>query len=179
MSFIAEVIPKTAEGLLGLCSQLATAGVKKVYLLMSTPGGTVREGLAVFNVLRGMPFDLVTHNVGNVDSIGNMIFLAGDERYCCPYATFMFHGVGHNVEGNTRLEGKDLRERLDGLLADQAQIGDVIASRTSISTEEISELFFEAKTRDPDYALERGIIHKICDVAVPAGAPVHQLVFKR
>ncbi len=41
----------------------------------------------------GVPYKLITHNVGNVDSIGNVIFLAAEERYACSTSTFMFHGV--------------------------------------------------------------------------------------
>jgi hypothetical protein len=52
------------------------------------------HGMTVYNVLRGLPCDLTIHNIGNVDSIGNAIFLAGKHRYACKNSTFMFHGVG-------------------------------------------------------------------------------------
>ena len=45
----------------------ATQGVKTVYLALSTPGGDVAQGITLYNLLRGMPFKLITHNVGNVD----------------------------------------------------------------------------------------------------------------
>ena len=35
------------------------------------------HGLNLNNLFRGLPFELITHNIGNVDSIGNAIFLAG------------------------------------------------------------------------------------------------------
>ena len=65
-----------------------------VYLLLSSEVGSVMHGINLYNVLRALPVKLVTHNVGNVDSIGNAIFLAGEERYACQHSTFMFHGVG-------------------------------------------------------------------------------------
>jgi ATP-dependent protease ClpP protease subunit len=48
------------------------------------------NGLNIYNVLIGLPFELITHNVGNVDSIGNAIFLAGSKRYAChtPHSCF-------------------------------------------------------------------------------------------
>src|SRR5258705_13380029 len=94
LSFSAEIVPFTTESLLAACANLANAGVKNVYLMLSTPGGSVSHGITLYNTLRAMPFNLVTHNVGGVNSIGNVIFLAGAERYACPNATFMFHGVG-------------------------------------------------------------------------------------
>jgi ATP-dependent protease ClpP protease subunit len=75
----------------------ANALVKQVYLLLSTPGGNTREGLNLYNTFKGMPFELTTHNVGNVDSIGNAVFLAGSKRYATSSATFMFHGVGFDL----------------------------------------------------------------------------------
>jgi ATP-dependent protease ClpP protease subunit len=103
VSFSAEVSPHTTESLLAVMSNCANQGVKTVYLLLSTPGGSVMNGLNIYNVLIGMPFELITHNVGNVDSIDNAIFLAGSKRYACPHSTFMFHGVGFDVQGQMRL----------------------------------------------------------------------------
>lgn len=135
-------------------------------------------GLNLYNVLRAMPFKLTTHNVGNVDSIGNAIFLAGARRLACPHSTFMFHGVGFDVKG-ARFEEKDLRERLDGILADQKRIGTIITERTKIPPEEVEALFRQAQTKDAAFAASCGIVDEICDVEIPAGCPVVSLVFQR
>jgi hypothetical protein len=55
--------------------------------------------------------------MGNIDSIGNAIFLAGKTRKACTHSTFMFHGVGFDI--HQRLEEKNLREGLDSILATQ------------------------------------------------------------
>ena len=179
VSFSAELIPKTTESLLGVCAELANKGIDEVTLLLSTPGGNVMSGFTAYNMLRAMPFKLITHNVGNVDSIGNVVFLAGEERYACPNVTFMFHGVGVDVTQQRQLEEKGLKERLNSLLADQSRIGAVLVERTAITQDEAGELFLEAQTRDPDFALEKGIIHDIRDVQIPKGTTIHQLVFQR
>ena len=178
VSFTAEISQTTSESLLGLCANLATQRVGTVYLLLSTPGGSVSSGITIYNTLRAMPFKLVTHNTGSVNSIGNAVFLAGEERYACPNATFMFHGVGLDVQ-NRRFEQKDLRETLGMIVAEQTKIGAVITERTKISADEVGQLFLEAVTRDPDYARDKGIIQEIRDVQIPPGVPVHQFVFKR
>ncbi len=180
VSFCAEVIPATTEILIRTCADLSNKGVQHVYLLLSTPGGSVMHGLTVFNVLRAMPFKLTTHNVGSVNSIGNVIFLAGEERYACPNATFMFHGVGFDTPQGVRFEEKLLRERLDSIQADQARIAKVIEERAAFTdATEIGGLFLEAVTKDPSYAKAKGIINDICDVKIPFGATVIQLVFQR
>lgn len=179
ISFAAEIIQQTTETFLGACTQLVNQGADALYILLSSPGGAVMNGLTIYNVLRGLPCEVITHNVGNVDSIGNMVFLAGDRRYACPHATFMFHGVGVDINQKMRLEEKTLRERLGSIQADQRRIGSVIVDRTDISEAEVNNLFLEAVTRDPDYALEREIVHEVRDVEIPRGVPIHQLVFQR
>lgn len=178
VSFSAEINANTTESLLATMATCANGGANEVQLLLSTPGGTVMNGMNLYNVLRALPFKLVTHNVGNVDSIGNAVFLAGTERFAAPHSTFMFHGVGFDVAGE-RLEEKSLRERLDGILADQKRIGDVIDERTSLEPEKIEALFREAQTKDATYAVGAGIVHDIKDVDIPPGAPVVALVFQR
>lgn len=179
VTFSADVVPQSAEALIAIMSDAASKSIPEVHLLLSTPGGSVMHGINVYNVLRGMPFKLVTHNVGNVDSIGNPIFLAGDERYACPHSTFMFHGVGYDINGQVRLEEKSLKERLDGLRADQKRISAIVAERSGLTDDDVHGFYLESKTMDADEALSAGLVHEIKDADIPAGSPVRSLVFQR
>lgn len=179
VSFSSEISPKTTEALIAVMADQANKGVAEVCLMLSTPGGSVMHGLNLYNLLRAFPFKLITHNVGNVDSIGNAVFLAGEERYACPHSTFMFHGVGFDIAKPVRLEQKNLQEQLDAVLQDQRRIGAIIRERTDIDESQIGDLFREARTKDADYARSVGIVHDIRDVQIPFGSPVLSLVFQR
>jgi ATP-dependent Clp protease, protease subunit len=179
VSFSAEIIAHTTESLIAVMANCANQKVAEVYLMLSTPGGSVMHGMNLYNVLRAMPFKLTTHNVGNVDSIGNAVFLAGATRYACAHSTFMFHGVGFDMSGQLRLEEKTLRERLDAIVSDQTRIGSVITERTKIGKEAVAELFLEAKTKDSAFAVGCGIVDEIRDVQIPLGSTVISLVFQR
>lgn len=179
VSFSAEINVSTAENLIAVMANCANEQVKQVYLLLSTPGGNVREGCNLYNVLRGMPFELVTHNTGTVGSVGNAIFLAGSKRYGSRHSTFMFHGVGHTAQQQQRFEQKDFEERLSALISEQKVIGSIITEHTKISESEIAELFRQGQTKDSEFAVEKGIINEIRDVQIVAGCPVIALVFKR
>lgn len=178
VSFSAEINVATSETLIALLAQQANAGVDHVYLMLSTPGGVVMSGMTLYNTMRAMPFKLTTHNVGNVDSIGNAVFLAGEERYASPHSTFMFHGVGRDVQ-NLRLEQRNLQESLDSILHDEQRIGSILNERSALGVDETLNLFKEARTKDAAFALEKGLIHEIRDVQIPAGTPILSLVFKR
>ncbi len=178
--FTAQIDAKTTEGLLAVMANCATQRVSTVYLAISTPGGDVVQGMSLYNTLRGMPFELITHNVGNVDSIGNAVFLAGSKRYACKHSTFMFHGVGFDMANQTvRLEEKNIREMLGNLISNHDRIGNVLEERTKIDKAVIPELFREAQTKDATFAVSHGIVDEVRDFNIPAGSTVVSLVFQR
>jgi ATP-dependent protease ClpP protease subunit len=179
VSFSAEIAPQTTETLIAVMAEQANKKVDTVCLLLSTPGGSVMHGMTLYNTLKAFPFKLITHNVGNVDSIGNAVFLAGEERFACPHSTFMFHGVGFDIHQGQRLDEKGARERLDSILQDQTRIGSIIRERTKIDEGQVGELFREARTKDASYAKDVGIVHDIRDAKIPPGSPIISLVFQR
>ena len=179
ITFSAEINPATTEQFIATSTQLVVQGFNRLYFLLSTPGGSVMNGLNIYNVLRGLPAKIAFHNVGNVDSIGNAIFLAGDERYACPHSTFMFHGIGFDHKQGFRVEQKNAQEMLDEIFADQKRIADIIVEHTHIDAAEAADLFKEARTKDSAYAAARGIVSDIRNVDIPTGSPIFSLVFQR
>src|ERR1039458_3536605 len=107
-------------------------------------------GFTIYNTLRAIPVRLITHNVGNVDSVGNVVFLAGVERYACPHATFMFHGVAWGFQGD-RVTGQQARELLANIDADERRISAAVAERTNLSATEVDAFFREAATKDAQF----------------------------
>jgi ATP-dependent protease ClpP protease subunit len=176
LNFHAPINSLTAQHLMGTCANLVNGGGNEIYLLLSTPGGEVTAGITIYNFLRSLPVKITTHNMGNIDSIGNPIFLAGETRIACPHSTFMFHGVGFDIKSQ-RFEEKNLRESLDSILADQRRIAEIIADRTSITLGKARKLFAEARTKDANDALKNGIVSRIEELKIPSGAPILNLIF--
>jgi ATP-dependent protease ClpP protease subunit len=179
VSFSAEINANTTEVLIATVSNLSNKGVKTVYLMISTPGGQVMNGMNVYNVLRALPVKIITHNVGNVDSIGNVVFLIGQERFACPHSTFMFHGVGFDLNGKLRLEEKLLKEHLVAIGIEHKRIGAIIEERTKLDEAAVAKLFLEAQTKDATFAVAHGFVQEIKEVNIPAGATIVPLVFQR
>ncbi len=179
ISFSAEINADTTESLLSYVAQVVNQGVRRVYLLLSTPGGTLMHGLTVYNVLRGLPILLTTHNVGSVNSIGNMVFLAGNPRYSCPHSTFMFHGMESDATQGTHFEEESPRDKIRRVRSNQARVCAIIEERTRLGRNEIEAMLGEGQTKDAAFALRFGIIDDIRDIDVPIGAPVFQFAFQR
>ena len=176
INFHAPVNPMTAQRFMAACCQVVEQGHNELYLMLSSPGGHVASGITVYNFLNSLPVQITTHNMGNINSIGNAVFLAGQTRIACKHSTFMFHGVGFDIM-NQRFEEKNLRVSLNSLLADQQRIADIISARTNITSDQAGALFTEARTKTANDALEAGIVHQISDLQIPKGSRISTLVF--
>lgn len=166
--FNAPITPETCQALQAALLQVKEKG-QEAYIVFSTPGGHVQSGIALHQFIRGMPFKVIMHNIGNVDSIGAAIFLAAPMRYASPHSTFLFHGVAHGANGN--LSRNQLKEALSMLEADQTRIADLIASRSKMRTEDVSALMITGETKDAIEARQLGIINNVKDFELPARAP--------
>ena len=166
--FQASINTQTTVQLMAKINQIQS---REIYLAMSTPGGEVVAGITAYNLLRALPKKLTTHNIGNVDLIGSMIFLAGEQRMANAHSTFLLHGITRQVSQNTALTTNLLNEFLDGNRADEKRIAAIINERTNLSLEQIARFFREGKTDDAPAALADGIIQQIAELRIPAGAP--------
>ena len=164
---------------MGVIAQKVNAGVKDIYLLISSPGGSVMNGINVYNFLKALPINLTTHNIGIVDSIANVIFLAGKNRYAVKNSSFLFHGVGFDINQPTRFEEKNVLEKLKMVQRDQKLIADIIAENSKFTAEEIEKMFLAAETKTPEEAKTKDLINEVKEALIPDGAEVIQFVFQR
>lgn len=154
---------------------LQLSGATKLVIGISSPGGNVVSGITMYNALKACPMHVVMHNIGNVDSIANAVFLAGDERYANESATFMFHGVGFDWAAGIRLEEKNLLELIDTVNAEHNRISQIISAHSALTYETCMGLFKEQRTRGSSWAKESGLISDIADFKVPPGAEIRHL----
>lgn len=170
IKFFAPVSGDSVAALMQILDQALRDGTKRLTLLISTPGGDVFHGLSAHNYLRGLPFEVNTHNFGSVDSIGVVLFCAGRRRASVPHARFLLHGVGTQFTVNARLEEKQLDERLKGLRIDTQNIARVISDTTDKPLSEIVDAMLERTTLDPEQAKEWHLVTEIRSDLVPEGA---------
>ena len=169
--FSAPIDQSSEQALMATCHEMINKKISTIYLMISTPGGAVVSGINLYNFLRALPIRLITHNMGSVDSIGTVVFLAGSERYASPHTTFMFHGAARNVKGSVTREA--LEAHLEALAADQEKIASVIRERARFrKPEDVSLLFRTQSTHGTDFALSHGIIHGERRANIPKGAPI-------
>ena len=178
IGFNATIDSNNANQLLGASYKLiAEHHLDRICYLFSTQGGSVADGILLYNSMKVLPVETTIYNMGNVNSIGNAVFLACQIRFTCPHSTFMFNNDGIDIAG-TSFERKPKGADLDKLLWDQLKISEIIADETDLAIDEIEKLFFETTTKPAEFALQCGIIRQIRMPDIERDAPFHHLVLK-
>lgn len=177
INFSAEINPNTSEPLMSFLADQLNKGQKEFYILLSCGGGSVKDGITLYNYIRALPAKFTMHNIGVVNSVANIIFLAADERYAVSSSSFLFHGVGFDILQPTRLELKDIRERMTTLEKDQKLISDIVLKRSKIEEKDLKEMFLEAAVKSPEQAKNLGLIQEIKEAKIPEGVQVFSFNF--
>lgn len=141
-------------------------------MLVSSPGGMVRAGIAAYNYLKGIPVEVATHSYGQTDSVAVVVFCAGSVRSCSPNARFLIHGIGFNAQANERFDERALGERLVGLKNDRQTISKIISENSKRSLEEVEQDMFAGVVWNPEQAVSYGLVHKIEEKLFERGADI-------
>lgn len=170
--FSTDISQQAANNFINVLAHLAQQQPQTTRLILgiNSNGGNVVAGVLLHNALLAMPFEVVTHNLSNVDSIANVIFMGGAVRKANPGSTFMFHGVGFDGNANERLDEKLLLEKLDVITSDQKRLSQIISGRSGglLTVKSCMALFKQQGTRGAEWAHGKGIVHSIEPFVYPA-----------
>ena len=141
-----------------------TQDINHLYLLLNTPGGGVNLGIAIYNFLESLPIKVTTHNFGQVDSIGNVIFVAGEERFATPSSTFLYHGIAVGV--GQQISVVQLEEVLSQAKNDEDRMTKILTVKTDYRASELKKFYSQGKSLTPREALAKKIIDGIKEVKI-------------
>ncbi|GAB6393941.1 MAG: hypothetical protein MdMp024_0253 [Bacteroidales bacterium] len=170
IKFYAPITPNTAIQLQQHVEQLLRQGLTRLHLLLSTPGGSVRDGISVYNFLKALPLEVNTYNFGSVDSIGVVMFCAGNARYSVPHARFLLHPISMQMMVDHTFDEPLIAEKLNVLKSDQSNIANVIASTINKPVSDVFKWIHARTSLDPEQARNEGLVTEIKSSLIPAGA---------
>jgi ATP-dependent Clp protease, protease subunit len=169
--FIAEVNTVTTGKLRTAITDAANSG-NDIYLLISSVGGNVTEGLNISAFMRTLPVGITTHNIGQTDSIANVIFAAGKTRYANTNASFLFHGVLMTYQNQSFIESQ-LEEQYKIVKRLRENIAAVFAAYCGITVADAESLMVSGATiLGAQEALVKLIVHGVSDAAIPPNSNV-------
>jgi len=146
----------------------ALGKLERIDVRINSAGGSVFDGLAIYNALRQHPAKVTVHVDGIAASIASVIAMAGQEIRMGEGAFVMIHDPFTMAAGNA----DSLREVADRLDAVKDELLDIYAARTGREHDEIAawmkaETWFDAKD-----AMEFGFADVRSDAAIAAHADV-------
>lgn len=142
----------------------------ELYYLISSGGGDVNAGFVLYNYLLSLQGQLTItmHNIGSIDSMANVIFLAGQRRYAAPTASFLFHGVAITIQGKYTVSA--FREEMSKLEISEHRVIEAIGKHTKFTQDELMKLFSQGESKNAAYAQSKEVISEIKDPIIPADA---------
>lgn len=117
-----------------------------------SPGGSVVEGLAIYDTMRSLNKKIITRAMGQAASIASIIFMAGDEREVADNAEIMVHNAWTGIAGNKN----ELSEVIDRLDTIDQKLVNIYASRTNLNEDQVKDLLDKETFMSADEALEMG-----------------------
>lgn len=100
--FIDDAItPSLASEVIRQMLYLASVSHDDISLVINSPGGSVCDGLAIYDTMQGLPCDVSTFCVGTAASMGAFLLASGTKgkRYATPNAEIMIHQVMGGAQG--------------------------------------------------------------------------------
>lgn len=80
--------------------QLEIAGdVSTIEVIIDSPGGSVSDGLTMYDALRAHPAQVTTNVIGTAASMASVLMLAGDNRQIAENGRVMVHRVTGGISG--------------------------------------------------------------------------------
>jgi ATP-dependent Clp protease protease subunit len=168
INFNLEINPASTQALFKIIQEHLSKGMEKLNLLISSPGGNVDPGIAIYNFLKGLPIEVTIHNYGSCDSIAALIFCAGKIRYTVNNSRFLIHGIGITIQ-NQRFNESQLNETLASIKNQRETISKIIAKECNKKLEDVENDMLKGIILNPQEAIKYGLVTEIKDELIPKG----------
>ncbi|CAM2138299.1 ATP-dependent Clp protease proteolytic subunit [Pararobbsia alpina] len=109
---------------------------KDIYFYINSPGGSVYDGMAVFDTMQFIKPDVSTLCTGFAASMGSFLLAAGakGKRFALPNARIMIH----QPSGGSQGKASDVEIQARELLFQRGRLNSILAERTGQSLEQIA-----------------------------------------
>lgn len=132
---------------------------KPIDIQMNTPGGSVVDGLAIYDALvrkraEGTPINITVQ--GASMSMGVIILQAATQRFATPNSQFLLHEVSYGSRGHMSQQ----EDELEVAKKMQDTLDDIIVQRSGMGLAELKKL-----TRRKDYTIsaQEALDHNLID----------------
>ncbi|WP_286694072.1 ClpP-like prohead protease/major capsid protein fusion protein [Spongiibacter sp. UBA1325] len=141
-------------------------GVSEINLSIHSPGGSIFEGFAIYNMLRAHPAKVHVHIDGVALSIASVVAMAGDTITMPENAYLMIHKPWNDVRGNA----DKLREDADLLDKFETSLLAAYRNKTGLPDDELTEIIAAETWLNGVEAVEKGFADSLAEPVMAAAS---------
>jgi ATP-dependent Clp protease, protease subunit len=148
-----------------ICAQLllleAEEPDKDISLYINTPGGSVTDGLAIYDTMQYVECDVATICLGLAASMGQFLLCAGapGKRFALPHARILMHQPSGQMQG----QAADIAIQAEQIVYLKRMMAERIAFHTGQTVERIEADSDRDRWFTAEEALDYGFIDKVID----------------
>lgn len=155
-----QVNDQTANLVVAQLLYLAYADPKAdISLYINSPGGSVYDGLAIYDTMNLIKPDVATYGIGLQASMGAFLLSSGakGKRFTLPHAKVMIHQPSSGTRGKVTDMEIDLKESLEV----KEMLAKILAKNTGQKLAKVKADMERDYWMSPDEALKYGLIDQI------------------
>ena len=172
INYTGKIDYRGAASLMDLLSGALVEGHKEITLTIASPGGITDVGFMLHNHIKALPIKVTTHAVGNVDSAGVPIFLAGTDRYAARLSSFMIHLPKKGFDPSARFSAAELVQFAQDLKQNETSLIRLLKDYLTHSETEIQQFLATGKRFSAEEACSVGIASRVDELVIPMDARV-------
>lgn len=132
---------------------------KPISFYINSPGGSVPDGLAIYDTMRLITCPIHTYCIGMAASMGSLLLAAGEKghRYILPNAQVMIH----QPHGGTRGQASDIAIHAKEILRIREQLNQIYSFHTGQSISIVEKAMERDNYMTPQESLSFGLVDKI------------------
>ena len=158
--FTDEVNSKTADALISELRYLDSIGEEDIILYINSPGGSVTDGLAIYDCVVDLHSDVVTIVHGMAASMGAFLLACAGtkgKRYASPNSEIMIHQPLGGMQG----QASDIKIHAERILKMKEKLNKIFAEKTGKPYEQVCIDTDRDNFLSAEEALNYGIVDHI------------------
>ena len=132
---------------------------KDISLYINSPGGSVTDGMAIYDTMQYIKCDVSTICMGLAASMGAFLLAAGTKgkRYALPNSDIMIHQPSGGAKG----QATDINIHAQHILKTKEKLNRILSEKTGQSYETIAEDTERDNFMSAEEALKYGLVDKV------------------
>lgn len=132
---------------------------KDIHIYVNSPGGSVTDGMAIYDTINFLQCDVVTYCLGQAASMGTVLLASGTKgkRYALPNSRIMIHQPTGGAGGQT----SDITIAAKEILRWRRTINEVLAKHSGQTIEQLEQDSDRDYYMSSEEAMEYGLVDQV------------------